>query len=124
MSSRPLITVVEDEEAIAKGLQFNFELEGYDVKLFGDGPAVLRHISEHPGKTDCVVLDLMLPGMSGLRSRRAIRELEPQLPILVLSARTLSGRQGPRLRLRHRSVHDEAVRAPRTVEPSAKPPGS
>ena len=90
MSIRPHIVIVEDETAIAKGLKFNFELEGYDAVVMGDGPSTLQHIDEHPGETDLVVLDLMLPGMSGYEICRSIRDREPQLPILVLSARTLS----------------------------------
>jgi DNA-binding response OmpR family regulator len=90
MGPRPLIVVVEDEESIAKGLRFNFELEGYEVLLFSDGPAVLRHFSAQPGRTDLVVLDLMLPGMSGYEICRAIREFDPRVPVLVLSARTLA----------------------------------
>lgn len=90
MSVRPHILVVEDEEAIAKGLKFNFELEGYEAVVVGDGPSALRHVEQHPERVDAVILDLMLPGMSGYEICRAIRDLDPCVPILVLSARTLS----------------------------------
>ena len=90
MPSRPHILIVEDEGAIAKGLQFNFELEGYHVVVLGDGPSTLKHFDEHADEIDLVVLDLMLPGMSGYEICREIRDRNPQLPILVLSARTLS----------------------------------
>ncbi len=90
MSIRPRIVIVEDEEAIARGLQLNFELEGYAPLVCGDGPATLRYFDEHPGTVDLVVLDLMLPGMSGYEICRSIRERDPRVPILVLSARTLS----------------------------------
>lgn len=90
MAGRPRILIVEDETAIARGLKFNFEQEGYEALLFGEGPAALRYVEEHPGEVDLVVLDLMLPGMSGYEICRALRELKPQIPILVLSARTLS----------------------------------
>ena len=84
------IVIVEDEEAIALGLQFNFEQEGYDVSVFGDGLSVLAYLDEHIREVDCVVLDLMLPGMSGYEICRTIRDRDQQLPILVLSARTLA----------------------------------
>jgi DNA-binding response OmpR family regulator len=90
MAIRPQILIVEDEEAIARGLQLNFELEGYAPVVFGDGPSTLRHFDAHPGTVDAVVLDLMLPGMSGYEICRSIRERDPRVPILVLSARTLS----------------------------------
>jgi DNA-binding response OmpR family regulator len=84
------ILIVEDEEAIAKGLQFNFEQEGYEAVLHREGRAALRYFDEHPGEIDCVVLDLMLPGMSGYEICRALRDRDGAVPILVLSARMLS----------------------------------
>ncbi|MCA9089640.1 MAG: response regulator transcription factor [Planctomycetaceae bacterium] len=84
------ILIVEDEEAIANGLRFNLQAEGYEATVFGDGPSTLSYIEEHPGSVDLILLDLMLPGMSGYEICRSIRELEPILPILVLSARTLT----------------------------------
>lgn len=84
------ILIVEDEDSIGKGLQFNFEQEGYEAELLRDGPSALRYVDEHPGAIDCIVLDLMLPGMSGYEICRAIREKDGSVPILVLSARMLS----------------------------------
>ena len=84
------ILIVEDEEAIAAGLKFNFEQEGYTVVHVGDGRAAIAYVKEHPDDVDTIVLDLMLPGMSGYETCRAIREVDQDLPILVLSARTLS----------------------------------
>lgn len=84
------IMIVEDEDAIASGLKFNFEQEGYEAHVFRDGPSSLGFLDEHAGDIDLVVLDLMLPGMSGYEICRAIRERDGRLPILVLSARTLS----------------------------------
>lgn len=84
------ILIVEDEESIAAGLMFNFEQEGYDVALVGDGPSAIRYVEEHPEEVDTIVLDLMLPGMSGYETCRAIREHDRDVPVLVLSARTLS----------------------------------
>lgn len=90
MAVRSHIVIVEDEEAIARGLKLNFELEGYSAVVCGDGPSVLKQFDEQPGAIDLVVLDLMLPGMSGYEICRLIRERDPRVPILVLSARTLS----------------------------------
>lgn len=84
------IVIVEDEQAIARGLQFNFEQEGYDVAVFTDGPDLLSYLDEHIREVDCIVLDLMLPGMSGYEICRSIRDRDERLPILVLSARTLA----------------------------------
>lgn len=84
------ILVVEDEDAIAKGLRFNFEREGYQVDLAGDGPTALELYESAQPPVDLVVLDLMLPLMSGYEICRDLRRLDWELPILALTARTLS----------------------------------
>jgi DNA-binding response OmpR family regulator len=82
--------IVEDEEALAQGLKFNFEQEGYEVLLAGDGPTGLKLFHESQPPVDLVILDLMLPGMSGYEACTAIRAVDKLVPVLVLSARTLS----------------------------------
>lgn len=84
------VLIVEDEEALGNGLKFNFEQEGYDVALAGDGPTALADFQADGNRIDLVILDLMLPGMSGYEICREIRTLDSNVPILVLSARTLS----------------------------------
>lgn len=90
MNGPARILIVEDEDAIANGLRFNFEAEGYHPVVCSDGPSSLAYLDEHPHEVDLVVLDLMLPGMSGYEICRAIRDRDVRMPILVLSARTLS----------------------------------
>ena len=84
------ILIVEDEEALALGLKFNFEQEGYEVLLAGDGPTALKLFHSAVPSVDLVILDLMLPGMSGYEICKAIRVVDKLVPVLVLSARTLS----------------------------------
>lgn len=84
------ILIVEDEEALALGLKFNFEQEGYEVLLAGDGPTALKLFEDTSAPVDLIILDLMLPGMSGYEICTAIRVVNKTVPILVLSARTLS----------------------------------
>ena len=86
----PRILVVEDEEAIARGLKFNFEQEGYAVVATGDGKAAIAEFVSAEPRFDLVVLDLMLPGMSGYDVCRTLRDADARVPILILSARTLS----------------------------------
>lgn len=84
------ILVVEDEENIAKLLKFNFEQEGYLVSLAGDGKTALQlHETEEP-QFDLVVLDLMLPEMSGYEICRQLRLVDTEVPVLALTARTLA----------------------------------
>jgi DNA-binding response OmpR family regulator len=84
------ILVVEDETHLAVGIKFNLEAEGYDVTAVGDGPTALSLMEDSPDEFDLVILDLMLPGMSGYAVCEALRAAGHDLPVLILSARTLS----------------------------------
>jgi DNA-binding response OmpR family regulator len=84
------ILVVEDEIHLATGIKYNLEAEGYRVTAVGDGPSALRFIEEHGDDVDLVVLDLMLPGMSGYAVCEALRAADQIMPVLILSARTLA----------------------------------
>jgi len=84
------ILVVEDERHLAMGIKFNLEAEGYRVTTAGDGPTAMRVVEGDEEEVDLVILDIMLPGMSGYAVCEKIRELGSDLPVLILSARTLS----------------------------------
>jgi two-component system OmpR family response regulator len=90
MSAPKHILVVEDERHLAVGIKFNLEAEGFQVTTVGDGPSALRLIDEGENDFDLIVLDLMLPGMSGYAVCETIRESGNDVPILILSARTLT----------------------------------
>ena len=79
------LLIVEDDAAIAQGLRDNLEFEGHHVTHAADG-AVARGLLT-PGKFDLVILDLMLPKISGYELLRHIRGQEPELPVLLLTAR-------------------------------------
>ncbi len=85
----PHIIVVEDEAHLAVGIKYNLEAEGYRVSLCNDGPSALKLIEHDAASVDLVVLDLMLPGMSGYAVCETIRQWGLDIPILMLSARTL-----------------------------------
>lgn len=86
---RAHILVVEDEQHLGVGIKYNLEAEGYRVSLVEDGPAALRLIDHSAAAIDLVILDLMLPGMSGYTVCEKVRDSGLDLPILMLSARTL-----------------------------------
>ena len=90
MAEKKHILVVEDEKHLATGIKFNLDAEGYRVTTVGDGPSALELIKENPTDVDLVVLDLMLPGMSGYAVCEALRDEGIDMPILILSARTLT----------------------------------
>ncbi len=79
------ILIVEDEESLALGLQFNLKAEGYRVTLAKDGQEALKYLDEN--KFDLVILDIMLPYYDGFEIARHIRQQSEQLPILILTAR-------------------------------------
>jgi two-component system alkaline phosphatase synthesis response regulator PhoP len=83
------ILLVEDEEHLAIPIKYNLEAEGYHVTTVGDGPQALALLRESPQAVDLIILDLMLPGMSGYDICETIRDAGEGVPILVLSARTL-----------------------------------
>ena len=83
MSER--ILVIEDDPSILRGLQLNLGMEGYTVRSAGDGETGLQLArTEQP---DLVVVDVMLPRMGGLEVLREIRQADPDLPVLILSAK-------------------------------------
>ncbi len=90
MNDKQHILVVEDEEHLATGIKYNLDAEGYRVSIVGDGPSALKLIEENPHGVDLIILDLMLPGMSGYAVCEALRDVDRDLPVLILSARTLS----------------------------------
>jgi len=85
----PHILVVEDEEHLAFGIKFNLEAEGHAVTVAGDGQAAIERMQSASPPVDLVVLDIMLPGMSGYAVCEAIRAGGNDLPIVMLTARTL-----------------------------------
>ena len=80
------ILVVEDDLAIARGIIYNLEYEGYDVRHAAHGCAVMPIVGEFA--PDLIVLDLMLPGRSGFDILRDLRHDRNDVYVIILSART------------------------------------
>lgn len=85
MSSSKIL-IVEDEEHLAEGLRFNLELEDYAVELAPDGETALQIIKQNHKPFDAIVLDVMLPEMSGFEVAENLRSHENYTPILMLTA--------------------------------------
>jgi DNA-binding response OmpR family regulator len=81
------ILIVEDESHLAEGLRFNLEAEGYAVEIAEDGPAGERALNEASEPFGLVILDVMLPGMSGFELAQRIRAAGNFVPILILTAK-------------------------------------
>lgn len=81
----PKILVIEDEPEMQRGLRDNLEFEGYEAEIAGDGTTGLRLLLEN--SYDLVILDVMLPGMSGFDVLKKARERGVGTPVIMLTAR-------------------------------------
>jgi DNA-binding response OmpR family regulator len=81
------ILVVEDEDHIAEGLRFNLEAEGHEVETVGDGASAVARLTNANSAYEVVILDLMLPEMSGFEVARRTRAAGNLTPILILTAK-------------------------------------
>jgi DNA-binding response OmpR family regulator len=81
------VLVVEDEQHLAEGLRFNLEAEGYQVQLVDAGEAALEKLKAESAAFDVVILDVMLPGISGFDVISKMREAGQYVPTLMLTAR-------------------------------------
>jgi two-component system, OmpR family, alkaline phosphatase synthesis response regulator PhoP len=80
-----LVTIVEDDPAIAEGLAMNLKLLGYRAAVVADGETARQRIEED--RPDLVLLDISLPKRSGLWVLERLREVNNHVPVIVLSAR-------------------------------------
>lgn len=81
------ILIVEDERHIADGLRFNLEAENFEVEIASDGQQALDVLLPRHKEFDAIVLDVMLPELSGFTVARRLREAEIFTPVLMLTAR-------------------------------------
>jgi two-component system alkaline phosphatase synthesis response regulator PhoP len=83
----PEILIVEDEESLAKTLELNFQLEGWKVALAGSGPKALDQFKMFSNSLRLVLLDIMLPGISGFDLFGEFKKIKSGIPIIFLTAR-------------------------------------
>jgi two-component system OmpR family response regulator len=77
--------VVDDEPVLAEMVSMTLRYEGWAVTTAGDGASAIKQARENP--PDVVVLDIMLPDMSGLQVLERLRDHQPGLPLLLLTAK-------------------------------------
>ena len=80
------ILLVEDERKIARFLELELIHEGYQVDVFANGSAALEKLKNKENKYDLILLDIMLPEMSGLEVCSRIREFS-QIPVIMVTAK-------------------------------------
>jgi DNA-binding response OmpR family regulator len=83
------VLIVEDDPSILRGLQMNLGLEGFRTICAHDGEEALAMVRSH--KPDVMLLDLMLPKVSGLEVIKRLRVDDPDTPVIVLSAKDQEG---------------------------------
>jgi two-component system phosphate regulon response regulator PhoB len=117
MSMNPRILVVEDDDALGTLLRYNLEREGYAVALATDGEEALIQAEEQ--LPDLVVLDWMLPRVSGIEVCRRLRQkpLSRNVPIIMLTAR---GEESDRIRGLDTGADDYVVKPFAVTELSAR----
>ena len=81
------ILIVEDEQHLAQGLRFNLAAEDHDVEMVDTGEAALEQLLANPTRFDLVILDVMLPGITGFAVVADLRRAGQFLPVLMLTAR-------------------------------------
>ena len=82
------ILLVEDEETLAVGLEYNLTEEGYAVTWAKNGREALEFFESE--NFDLIILDIMLPFINGFEVAEGVRKADPQMPILMLTAKTES----------------------------------
>lgn len=105
--SKPLILVVEDEDALVTLLRYNLEAEGFGVEVANDGEEALTLIAEQV--PDLILLDWMMPKLSGIEVCRAVRadRQAANVPIIMLTAR---GEESDRIRGLNTGADDYLVK--------------
>ncbi len=79
----PTIYVVDDDTDVLVSLRFLLETEGFDVKTFANGPALLA--ASPPGPGDCLVVDYRMAGMNGLELVLRLRDRAVSTPVVLVT---------------------------------------
>lgn len=81
---KPRILVIDDDESLQRVLRHNLEEEGYIVLLASSGEEGLRLLEEE--EAELVITDIRMPGMDGVDVLRRVKELSPQVPVMIITA--------------------------------------
>jgi FixJ family two-component response regulator len=101
MDGQPLVSVVDDDESVRESLPDLLRQLGFDAQAFPSAEAFLA--SEFVGQTNCLILDIAMPGMSGPDLQRELTRRRHEIPIVFITA---NGDRGLRPRLLEQGAAD------------------
>ena len=101
MATRPLISVVDDDDSVRESLQSLLRSFGYAVEVFASAEEFLH--SDHLYNTGCLILDVVMPGMNGIELRRHLLATHCETPVVFITA------HGSDEEVRSRALSDGAV---------------
>jgi two-component system response regulator FixJ len=100
MTTSPMLLLVDDDPAVCASLKFSLELEGFEVKAFDSGEALMEQADL--AMPSCLVLDYRLPGVDGLSLLQALRERGESCPAVIITS-------NPTRKVRQRTIDAGAV---------------
>ena len=83
--ARRQILVVDDDELVSEYLGALLEAESYEVVVLNEPVAALKYFKDHPDDFDLIITDQVMPGLTGVEISKAILELRPGMPILLIT---------------------------------------
>jgi len=86
MTIRPLVSIVDDDESVRESLPDLLKMLGYDVQAFSSAEEFLA--SGYVDQTRCLILDVAMPGMSGLDLQRELKLRRQEIPLVFITAQT------------------------------------
>jgi two-component system, LuxR family, response regulator FixJ len=82
---RKIVAIVDDDPAVRSSLQFALEIEGYEVRIFGDGAELL--IDPRIARFACLIVDQNLPALNGLELAQRLRARSLLNPVILITSR-------------------------------------
>jgi FixJ family two-component response regulator len=84
LSRRPLLTLIDDDQSVRESLPELLRESGYEVDTFASAEAFLA--SGDPGRAKCLIVDVLMPGMSGPELQRELKRRGQSMPVIFITA--------------------------------------